>query len=57
MYYKKSGFLVNSSKEQNLFEMEIFCIIINIFTITFDQLNASLLYKSINFFLRKKKSY
>ncbi len=30
-----------SSKEQHLFEIEIFCNIINDFTVTFDQFNAS----------------
>ncbi len=29
--------------------MEIFCNIINVFTVTFDQFNVSLLNKSINF--------
>ncbi len=38
--------LMNSSKEQNLFEIEILCNIIDIFTVSFDQFNASLL----NFF-------
>ncbi len=28
-------------KEQHLFEIEIFCYIINVFTVTFDQFNAS----------------
>ncbi len=37
-------------KEQHLFETEIFCNIINVFTVTFDQYNESLLIKSINFF-------
>ncbi len=39
---------IESSKEQHLFEIEIFCNIINVFTGTFDQLNASLINKSIN---------
>ncbi len=34
---------MNSSKEQNLFETEILCNIIDIFTVSFDQFNASLL--------------
>ncbi len=34
---------VESWKEQHLFESEIFCNIINAFTVTFDQFNASLL--------------
>ncbi len=38
-----------SSDEQHLFEIEIFCNIIHVFTVTFNQLNASLLNKSINF--------
>ncbi len=40
---------MQSSKEQHLFEIEIFCNIINVFTATFDQFNASLLNKSNNF--------
>ncbi len=42
---------IESSKEQHLFGLEIFCNIINVFTATFDQFNASLLNKSIHFFL------
>ncbi len=39
-------FLMNrSSKEQHLFEIEIFCNNINVFTDTFDQFNASLMKK------------
>ncbi len=46
---------IESSKEQHLFEKEIFCnIIINGFTVTFDQFNASLLNKLINFQRAKK---
>ncbi len=45
-----------SSKEQHLFEIEIFCYIINGFTVTLDQFNASSQNKIINFF-KKKKSY
>ncbi len=40
-----------SSKEQHLFETEIFCNITNVFIVTFDQFNAFLLNKSINFLL------
>ncbi len=36
---------LESSKEHNLFEIEIFCYIINVFTVTFHQFNASLLNK------------
>ncbi len=43
-----------SSKEQHIFKIEIFCYIINVFTVPFDQLNASLLNISI---VLKKKSY
>ncbi len=39
---------IESSKEQHLFEIEILCDIINVFTVTFDQCNASLLHKSQN---------
>ncbi len=37
-------------KRTAVFETEIFCNIINVFTLTFYQLNASLIYKSINFY-------
>ncbi len=43
---------IESSKE-HLFEIESFCNIINIFTVTFDQFNASLMNKSINFLEKK----
>ncbi len=39
--------LRESSKVQHLFELKIFCNIINVFTVTFDQLNASLLNKNL----------
>ncbi len=54
---------IESSEEQHLSEIEIFCNIINVFIITFDQFKASLLNKSINFYnffpkqLKKKKLY
>ncbi len=41
---------IESSKEQCLFEIEIFCNIINVFTVTFDKFNVSLMNKNINFF-------
>jgi len=40
-------------KEQHLFEIEVFCNIISVFTFTFDQFNAFLLNKNNNFFLLK----
>ncbi len=39
-----------SSKEQHLFEVEIFCDIINVFPVTFNQFNACLMNKSIHLF-------
>ncbi len=39
---------MEGTKEQRMFELEIFCNIINVF-VTFDQFNSSLLNKSINF--------
>ncbi len=39
---------LESSKEQHLFEIKILCNIINVFTVTFDQFNESLLNKSKN---------
>ncbi len=43
---------IESSKEQYLFEIVIFCNIVNVFTVTFNQFNAPSLIKikSINFF-------
>ncbi len=41
-------FSKKSSKEQHLFEIEIFCNIINVFTVTLHQFNAYLLNKYIN---------
>ncbi len=40
---------IASSKEHHLFEIEIFCIIINVFTLTSNQVNVSLLNNSIRF--------
>ncbi len=45
---------IESSKEQLLLETEILDHIINVFTVTFDKLNAALLNKSINFFQNPK---
>ncbi len=39
---------IQSSKEQHLFEIEMFCNIIKIFTVTIDHFNATLLNRSIN---------
>ncbi len=39
------------SDQLQLFEIEIFCHIINVFTVTFDQLNAFLLNKNVFFSL------
>ncbi len=52
---------IESSEEQHLSEIEIFCNIINVFIIIFDQFKASLLNKSIHFYnppphLKKKCS-
>ncbi len=44
---------IESSKEQHFFKIELFCKIINVFSVTFHQFNVSLLNKSINF-LKKK---
>lgn len=43
-----------SSKVWHLFENEIFCYIINVFTVTFNQINVSLHNKSHNFFQKKE---
>ncbi len=48
---------IESSEEQHLCEIEIFCNIINVFIITFDQFKASLLNKSINFYNFLPKNY
>ncbi len=44
---------INSLKEQHLLKIEIFFNIINVFTVTFDHFNESLLNKSMNFFKNK----
>ncbi len=41
---------IEISKEHILFKIETFCNIINAFIVTFDQFNASLLNKNINYF-------
>ncbi len=45
------------SSEWHLFEMEIFCNIINVSTDTFDEFNATLLNKSNNSFKKKNLNY
>ncbi len=40
--------LIESAKDQHLFEIETICCIINVFTATYDQFNASLLNKIIS---------
>ncbi len=42
---------IESLKEQHLFAVEIFSNIINVFLVTFDKFNASLLNKSIKILL------
>ncbi len=46
---------IESSKEQHLFEIETFWNIINVFTVTFDQFNASLMIKSIHLFQKERE--
>ncbi len=41
-----SGFFEEYKVHQHLFKMEIFCNIINVFTVNFDQLNVFFLNKS-----------
>ncbi len=43
------GYFDESLKKQHLFEIDIFCNVINVSTVTFDHFNASLINKSINF--------
>ncbi len=44
--FLKLFWLIESSEEQHLSEIEIFCNIIHVFIITFDPFKASLLNKS-----------
>ncbi len=44
-YYYKILWWKDISKEQHLFEIEIFCKIINVFNVTFDQFNVFFLNK------------
>ncbi len=41
---------------QSLFEKEIFCNIVNVFTVTFGQFNATLRNRSIRFLFQKQKN-
>ncbi len=57
LYFWKPQYIFQDSLKkykQHLFEIEIFCSIINAFTVTFDKLNASLLNKSIQSFFMIK---
>ncbi len=45
--------LMESWIKQHLFEIQIFCNIINVFTVTFDQFNITQLNKSINLTIPK----
>jgi len=47
LYYQKKKKVVLLHIFVHLFKTEILCIIINVFTVTFDQFNASLLNRSI----------
>jgi len=40
---------IYESPKQRLMEIRIICIILNVFTVTFDQFNAPLLSKDINY--------
>ncbi len=42
---------MESSNEQHLVEIEVFCNIMHVFIVTFDQFNASLVNTIISFFL------
>ncbi len=44
------------SKEEHFLKMINLCNIINVFTATFDQFNASLMNKRITFFQKKEKN-
>ncbi len=48
---------IESSKEHHLFKIEIFCDIINVFTVTFDRFNPSLMNKSFFNLLNVKKMF
>ncbi len=47
-----SGLFKEQKDKKTSFEIEIFCNILNVFTVTFDQFNAYLLNKNINLFLK-----
>jgi len=58
MWKTLSGFFDGqSSKQQHLFETEMVYNIINVFTVTFDQFNASLLNKRIKQYMFCLKEY
>ncbi len=55
-WYIFSGFF-DEQKLQQLAEIEIFCSILNVFIVTFNQLNASLLIKKYVSGLEKRLTY
>ncbi len=54
-FYSQDSLMNRKFKRPHLFEIEIFCNIINVFTVTFDQFDASLLNKRSRFFSRDMK--
>ncbi len=46
---------IGHSKEHYLFKVEVFCKILNVFTVTFDQFNVSLLNKIIISFKQQEQ--
>ncbi len=47
IFFRILWWIESKKKKQDLFEIEIFCNIANVFTVTFDNFNASLLNKII----------
>ncbi len=54
LWYIFSGFFEYKVQKNSVYLKYDFCNIINVFTVTFDWLNASLLNKIINFFQEKR---
>ncbi len=52
--WHKAEFSAENSKEQYLFWIEIFCEVVQVFTVTFDQFNASLMNKKACIYFMKR---
>ncbi len=53
IFVKMSGFFDEYNVQKYCLKLDLFCDIINVFTVTFDHFNASLANTNINYFIKK----